>query len=1105
MAQTVDGNFEIYYDKDDLHIDATYLSYVADAAVNSWSQLVPFLGSPYDQDGDGLIEVLIVDLNKYDEIAYGGGVIGYVQSNDANGLGMIYLDNDIDVWLSWNELKHTFSHEFTHRVEFSYDPFEQGWLMEGVAQFGGDYAWPFSEFQGYVNTFQNNPDIDLTSDTYEAYYCAAYVFFEYVAEEFGTSAVRTVLERTSIDQGKQAVENAVGVSFDTLFNGFAVKNYANDYAGTAKTFEGIDIFAASIASHTVFPASGIDEINLWATDYVSFTSTEPSLKISFSGDPGRAHNVSVIKVVGDFVSYSVEDIPLTNNQGSIAISDANTYSQIALMTTRHEDAYPYATWNYSAEVFVPTPTVISPNGGEIWSGTQNITWTASTDPDGDPITYEIEYSYDGGGTWNPLASGISETSYSWNTTAHPDGSNYLIRVRAYDGVLYSDWDQSDSVFTIENRVPTIIDHAPTGTQVPVTTIISATFSEAMNQTSSENAFSISPMVSGLFTWSGDTMIFTPNLVLEYDTTYNVTITTEAEDLAGNNLESPFNWQFTTSAAPPPPPPRPSPGPSAPPRIDVNVQTLDWEGEVLGNAHVEIVEQDTSGLSDSNGWVNFTDVEPGTVMFNVYWMGVKVNETTTTLEVDSTITLTCHVWNLQLLTQDANNNPLASTTIYTTFPNGTTKPLSSSTYRVMNGTYWFSVKWQNNWVYGNSSINLDVATTSYTINCKVYQLSLSWRDYDGTWSFNPTSYKIIAPNGTISSITTSTINQAQNGTWEIYAVYWQENNVVPSTHLTHKLASNYNWAIHSRIYQIAIGFKDADGNVISTPSTYTITFPNQTSKSLDTFAFRCQNGTILLTSITWQASEVCPSPNPTISITASQTYYVNLEVFNPTLNVLKPDGTTAFAKAKLDIRFPNGTIIKNIQTDASGQVILKVQKGTCYINVTTTDGHLAQANREIFISATQTFDIPTIGLYAEVPVDGQIYPLLIKTNSTEVSNFAFDVEKREINFNISGTPGTVGACTINILKELVDSRSDIKVYIDGKKTDFTLTEDANNYYVYVEYQHSTHAIKINFAHSTPEAILQMIIESGWLILLATVIVAVAALLFARKKRISKIKQ
>lgn len=38
---------------------------------------------------------------------------------------------------------------------------------------------------------------------------------------------------------------------------------------------------------------------------------------------------------------------------------------------------------------------------------------------------------------------------------------------------------------------------------------------------------------------------------------------------------------------------------------------------------------------------------------------------------------------------------------------------------------------------------------------------------------------------------------------------------------------------------------------------------------------------------------------------------------------------------------------------------------------------------------------------------------------------------------------------------------IEVYIDSQKTDYELIEDADNYYVYVEYQHSTHVITVSF--------------------------------------------
>ena len=97
--------------------------------------------------------------------------------------------------------------------------------------------------------------------------------------------------------------------------------------------------------------------------------------------------------------------------------------------------------------------------------------------------------------------------------------------------------------------PTITANTPTGTDVPVSTVISVTFDEAMNQASAEGAFFIDPPVTGSFGWAGNTIAFTPGADLAYSTTYNVTIGTIAEDLAGNPLADDFTWGFTTESAP----------------------------------------------------------------------------------------------------------------------------------------------------------------------------------------------------------------------------------------------------------------------------------------------------------------------------------------------------------------------------------------------------------------------------------------------------------------------------------------------------------------------------------------------------------------------------
>ncbi|MCK4459643.1 MAG: Ig-like domain-containing protein, partial [Methanosarcinales archaeon] len=100
--------------------------------------------------------------------------------------------------------------------------------------------------------------------------------------------------------------------------------------------------------------------------------------------------------------------------------------------------------------------------------------------------------------------------------------------------------------------PTITTHSPTGTDVGTT--ITITFSEAMNKSSAEDAFSVSPSVAGTFSWIGNTMTFTPGVDLSYETTYTVTIDTAAADLAGNHIESAYSWQFTTEIVPDTTPP-----------------------------------------------------------------------------------------------------------------------------------------------------------------------------------------------------------------------------------------------------------------------------------------------------------------------------------------------------------------------------------------------------------------------------------------------------------------------------------------------------------------------------------------------------------------------
>jgi len=129
-----------------------------------------------------------------------------------------------------------------------------------------------------------------------------------------------------------------------------------------------------------------------------------------------------------------------------------------------------------------------------------------------------------------------------------------------------DWEGTHvDVVAVDTTPPTITTTSPPTdeTNVAIGSDISASFSEAMNQSSAESAFSTSPSVTGSFSWSANTMTFNPSTNLDYGTEYTVTIAGTAEDLAGNGLDgnenetaegSPtddYSWSFTTAAEPVP--------------------------------------------------------------------------------------------------------------------------------------------------------------------------------------------------------------------------------------------------------------------------------------------------------------------------------------------------------------------------------------------------------------------------------------------------------------------------------------------------------------------------------------------------------------------------
>ncbi len=94
-------------------------------------------------------------------------------------------------------------------------------------------------------------------------------------------------------------------------------------------------------------------------------------------------------------------------------------------------------------------TLTSPNGGETLpsGGQHTITWTALPEA----VSFDLEYSINDGGTWKPVATGVTGTSYAWNLPAVAGNKRKCrVRITGYDsGSSMVGQDISDDRFLTE--------------------------------------------------------------------------------------------------------------------------------------------------------------------------------------------------------------------------------------------------------------------------------------------------------------------------------------------------------------------------------------------------------------------------------------------------------------------------------------------------------------------------------------------------------------------------------------------------------------------------------------------------------------------------------
>ncbi len=177
--------------------------------------------------------------------------------------------------------------------------------------------------------------------------------------------------------------------------------------------------------------------------------------------------------------------------------------------------------------------------------------------------------------WTPLPTAyaglppVGHWNADFNIPIDAELGKYSFRVKYTDTLgNTSDWVEYTDLLTVTPEPPRITKVIPRNmdTDIPVSTKVSVTFSKSMNKESVQNSFSMvsqkKGIIKGFFNWEGNTMIFTPNTDLGYETRYLLSISGKAKDTENIGLDSDYDaisngeyyddyvWEFTTEKVSP---------------------------------------------------------------------------------------------------------------------------------------------------------------------------------------------------------------------------------------------------------------------------------------------------------------------------------------------------------------------------------------------------------------------------------------------------------------------------------------------------------------------------------------------------------------------------
>ena len=347
-----------------------YIEMMGAELENVWTAELDDLGwlqPPSDQtvDEDPDYDVYVQDFPSWYGYTMGDGEAdqGVQPGDNENSPGII----ELNAWYSYIGLENdyynfpctpldcvrvTAAHEFNHAIQFGYDYWEEGWLMEVTATWIEDEVYDYvNDNLGYLILYFDDPDLCLSNaDPYRPLReYAEWIFMRFISEHHGgQGTVRSVWEHSvnydsyygsfAFDTLSDAL-SAIGTSLPSVFAGFAAANYVMATCPTNEPYcyeeagfypdvqveKSLDFDGEAVHYQ---PWNGVEQ---YGADYIEIDFTVDSIEVSVVGTAATtAYAAQLVALQGD--TATVIPIPMSASpaSGSVVI-DTSDYDSLALI------------------------------------------------------------------------------------------------------------------------------------------------------------------------------------------------------------------------------------------------------------------------------------------------------------------------------------------------------------------------------------------------------------------------------------------------------------------------------------------------------------------------------------------------------------------------------------------------------------------------------------------------------------------------------------------------------------------------------------------------------------------------------------------------------